>query len=737
MKLKKLFGVIGFSLLAVGTLAYNNTAEAGTGGGTGSGGTGGAGIYRQVKGKKLQPGKATTEAWDQFMRQTATNVDYQIEYIVKPLSGMTRKQVLDGCKRSELIWYYSERDGESNPSRPAHKGKQVFYDRISGNVSTKNSNFASPKPSADDRKKMFKLPDYQKLKTSWDSGNSQIVVLCSWNQGEPPVDPPKPATRDQDDVEKRTLNDGSDEFKGVVAEFLTLNPQVRQEYNSYTNQKKADWNKTHESQSKTQITPFGTWLNANKTQINNLSKLKDSAYTKEYKRLVDGAKKAQKETNKLLEIAMSDKNKKGYQDGVVINITKSSRSGGFTIGTTRNQERTITWKETCPDKCKDPNAKWTLVPGSKEIGSWRTVKTSSASANWTEESAFAAKTHRQLLSSICNKPGVDKVQGALDSPSRVKNEVYFSALNTKNYNASTKLPLGTPNSNASLNATYRDSFFNDISGCVVPDVIDCITDPAKANSSSNARLNVQNKGNKLNNTYGSQGKDATGRVTSANTFTMFRDFSYLLNDSSTKIDNRIRADIWYPFVKVGNSGITVNNAPNGKRTYFMFDPKGTPDGESVEAVINDRNYNANKMAEFSKPNYGNTSSTERNSIVNGSTVKNGKVISKTGELNEFNIRANWASDQANPHKVNISWDTPGTVTAAYYDKVTENGPVGSPITAKRNVTFGCPMKLNAISNNPPKINGDGSGSNAPSKFNNSKDAYISTQFVGSGSGLNE
>lgn len=666
------------SMLSSGfIIAEPVSANSGTGGG--NAGSGDTGYWRKIDGDPKTQG-----AWNEFYRLTAPR--YGGNWLNKEIAAAGNKhgnsQLLEQCKASRYIWYYSD-SGSAG----------IWYNMGSY---THNAPWIGGKPAASD------WNDFQKWGgANWNKGNTVLVCSGSYEK-------PAPATRKEVEKDNRDVKDNV-VINGVYTKESTINPVATQEYNTYTEDQRKAWDGTHEKQpSGAVLTAYGQWYKDNAANIKKLDSLTGAAHTNLKKQLTDGANAAKAKDLASPVVQMSAKNKQGFAKGGVFTMTEGVRDASITLTSKTAQSRERTNTET-----QQPNGTW-KVTANGAWSAWKTMSIGEDGLSGQELKSVTPVKFWQMLHAKCNDPGVKRVMSNVpnikdDSASASVSDTLRSPVYTKQ----AQLPLGDPkNAAKDLKDTAYDPFYAQTAGCLIP--IDCISTPLGKDSTSDAKNNVQDAGDKRDGTYGAQGKVVDGKkekVLSSDSFTYFRDNQV----------NDLRLDVWYPTVMNPASGITMKAGP-ALKTRMFFDPKGTP-LDDMFAVTLDQTNSINKQKGLS-----------------GAEIAAGKGILVDGELSKLSVASSWASDNGKPQKVNADWVYNPTIRVELYDTISGAGGASNKVTVEANDLFvACKMELNKKDKNRPV------GLDIDSKeevtglteFDNGANRSGSVHYIGSGSGLNQ
>lgn len=673
---------LAIAAIAIGLSASaltSNTVHADGGSGGGGGGTGGTGYWRKVYGA---PGSG--QAWRTFSNRTAqfavsngwSGYNTVTRWVTNAGNNFGNGNLLNQCQQSRYIWYYG--DGwDLNPWYP-----QGAY--------TNTAPWAEGRPGASDWNDFMGFGG-----GNWGGGITVLICSGSYERIE----------RKGTDTEERTLEDETT-FDGVYSSSTLLTPIVRDEYKDYPIEKQKKWNETHERQvTDEKLSRYGTWYNSNIDNIKKLNTLKGDDFKRLFAQLKAGAANATSgDYIPHQNIVLSKKNRLSFADGGVINISEQNRKAKVVISQKTVQSRNRAWTQRM-------NANGTWGPKQYTDGPWTEKSVESKKPSTQQLSSPVGVSFWQMIHAKCNQPGMNNVKSNVPDIIDPTNNTNTASqtLNTKTYTRQTDLPLGqTAYQNKDVAKTAYDQFYNETAGCQM--VIDCISNPIKDKNKNDAVNNVQDTGDKRENTYGAQSdatiNDSKPQKLSSDAFTFFRDNQ----------DHTIRMDLWYPVVNDVNSGV-IADTNKAIYTKIIFDPNGTPSDNLVTAKVNTKE------------------------ILSGDDIKNSKGYLGQGEITKLDVAGQWASKPSQPHRFNAEWVTEPTVKNIVTTEVNGTGPIsGKTETDTSKIRVYCSMNLNTKDAQKPTVDNNATSSNPVKgydKFDPSKNHSVAVEFIRSGSGLNQ
>lgn len=612
--------------------------------------------------------------WSNYQRQLYPT---SIERHVRDAGG--NDKFLSDCQHSEYLWYL----------RSGGNGFWAIYtDGATQNVPWLPGQ-QDPRRSGDSR-----WGDYLNSQGNlWGSG--RVNIICSGTFK--PQERNNSSTEYKTDSQKLTL-------KGTYATSTTVAPVRTAEYMTYTAAQKQEWNDTHENQeSDSLLSPFGIWYNANLKRINALEGKSGNDFKNSKAQIESEAKAAIAKGQEHPTVTLSDKNRKGFAKGGVINVIEAEREQKIEIGNSRDLKKTSTWVEQLI------NGRWVEKSGTRRDSGWveTGVKGQKPSAILTSP---VGKSFWQMLHAKCNDYGMTSVGNDLGNQAINVSGSSKSAsetLHTKAYSSQRDLQLGNVSSSTeSFRSTSYDTFYNQTEGCLP--VIDCVSDPTAEGSGSDSVNNIQDNGEKRDGTYGAQAQAVIGaenKILSSDAFTFFRD-----NDT-----HNVRVDLWYPRLNTEGTGITIDAKPT-LYSRFFFDKAGTP-SKDLFTVYNNKN-----------------------KVLDGNDVAKGKGLLFNSEVTTLGVAAQWASDEGKPHRYNADWVSEPSVANTVYTTVDGKGGASNSQTDTSKIRVYCPMSLNTKEINKPAIDPDPSPSNPVlplHEFNADANKSVAVDFVRAGSGLNQ
>lgn len=709
-------------------------------GGHHAGGSGGLGYWKTLNGSSKK------SAWQKFLhipgspKGNAAQVEYKNPGGY-PGAGLGAKG-LTLCKQSSWISYYansSSGHGWATMANSSNKGHDVS--RIGpGGVSWA-------------RKHGF--------------NNGHYVIICSAStvhnntpkpQKHPCKDKPgKPCHPCLTNCKPSsyTMTENSEQHRhfkfqktidGVYSSMTQLTPEKTDDYADYDDSQLTAWGLTHENQStKYEKNAWSRW-------IDTLTKNSIDPYDKNVQTQLSnlGNKSNELKSGDYVahpKIQMSTKNKRGFAEGGVIDLSELRKYASVTYYGEQSQTRQ---KYTNCVVHRNKSGKITSTDCYVSYGPW---EVSSASINKENTETYAPYSYWQMINVRCAKGSFDdvasKIPGFKVTSHASSNGMGSSTGHTPIYKYATTdfgdRPLGNDTQDGVLENTAHDDFFEKPDSCEVP--IDCssVKQPSAENASKD---NVRNTGTttKANgrDTYGAQHKRF-----SAQDFTFFRDGR----------QHHVRTDLWYPTVPDhDNSGISFTKLlreaptkeyPQGKiikpltpatkalYTRVLFDTDGTP----------------------REKQFGMRLSKNSDDVITGTDVANGEDYMDDNEDTDFYYHAIWPSNSKKPERMNVDWTWRPTVTTTMDDGLSVNPNNMATKTGDKGVKQDtqilatCPLRMNTIGTvHPSVINNyyydktlapEYSGKDPLlelelpdlDSFNDDANAYVSVAFVRSTSDL--
>lgn len=431
--------------------------------------------------------------------------------------------------------------------------------------------------------------------------------------------PNDPSTPNVDESITRSRNLAWQQVKetGVSAEFknpIVLNMDARPDIDPGVKELKA--------QSQTTKTSFGNlYEQAFEGELNNKTV---AEMTTLVNTAVDKDKKLQPE------IDLSDQNKEALAEGGVMTVSQKDQPGTIVV----KETETVITKRECTRDYVLTNGEWVL--GKASCSSWGDEKIGKGSTVNSTPGTQKNKGYYQILVVQCNPEEFKAVKAALGSKiqsvkeTNVENGV-AGYIQTKVALEGTEKQLGYTNvGNAALNKTGSMEFYDKECGIM------CYAPTATNDSGLDAGGNkngVIDSGDMPNNTL-SDPSDGDGTGVKAG--------GVISQEIVFPRDNKFRnftVGAWRPMD-------SLNPSDEAQSTVIMTDPNGTPTAETGDFVL---------ATKDGKPVFGSGEAVEQKSWdVKEFKTPTTAVIS--GEVTEFQAKANWPSEAEKPHRFAVGWE---------------------------------------------------------------------------------
>lgn len=564
--------------------------------------------------------------------------------------------------------------GDSNLLQNCRSSRFIwYYAQDNGSWSTLGAGTHNtawfPSPPADDWANFM----------SWGSGiwnQGNVVLICSGSFD--PVEKDCSFYEYQDRIAEYSIT-------GVYSSSSMLTPVRTVEFDDYTFEERQEWSRYRHPQATVEYkNAFGYWFDANRDSINNLGSFTGEEFENRWAHYYAQAR-AILDTDYILnpQIVLSEENRTGFSIGAIFTITESRRIVTIDVPATQQQRRHVD----CTARYFG-SGRWEET---RNYGPWIDYGFAQTTGpSQIQITSLTPYSFWQMLNARCNLSGIQAIENSYDVINKTYGDPRISGtLYTNVYHNINALPFGNPNhNNPALAATSSDAFFTSTESC--QDLFVCVPErqPGADNDSEN---NVGDDGD------GNYGAQVDGR--SSDIFQFFRE----------NLIEEVRADLWWPQLLVDIEGLEFDSTIEALGTQLIFDPDGTPANDMF--VMEDA---------------------DGNLVVNGEMIQSNNGIFVEGQLNRFNVRSAWASEQDYPHRFNVTWIYGPEIFNHVLNNVSGGGArFGENSTSSSPIDIFCDMRLNTSDNQEARIeNNILSNSRIPEQdFSDIPGTWIGIMFI--------